>query len=112
MGERVLVQNVHCINQATNLYRADINNKDTRLGVSKNARKLKDSGKFSRVYINRDLTYPQRQNARSQRMEARTTSANSIPIGSGDTGLAPTARATAAMDQCPPQAPTGAVGGF
>ena len=88
-GSRVAVQKVHCISKPNHIYRVDIVDRDSRVNILQNAKKLKDNSQFSRVYINRDLTYQQRQDAKSRRSELRALgSPNHTPLGDPGHNLA------------------------
>ena len=71
MGEKLAPENPHCIDQNKFIFRAVISNRENRIRVLQNAKKLKNDTQFSNVYINRDLTYQQRKEARDRRAETR-----------------------------------------
>ena len=93
INERVTPINLHCINQDKRIYRVTIPDRTKRISILQNAKKLKDSHNYARVYINKDLTFQQRQDFLRRREEAggrgRTqsgegpvalTGGNTIPI--------------------------------
>ena len=74
-----------------NMYRARIPNNDLRKLLFVHASKLRNHPDFSRVYVNRDLTYHQRQVLVARRNKAHRTElfsvsgANAAPIGANHT---------------------------
>ena len=71
-GERVIPCNVYCINAERHIYRATITNRDIRINILSGAKNLKDHEHYSGVYINKDLTFQQREEARERRTSARS----------------------------------------
>ena len=83
--------NIYCIDASKNLYRANILNLDIRNRILDNAKNLRNINAYNNVYVNRDLTYAQRQELRDRRSRAQnaistavtnvnTNSNNSSPI--------------------------------
>ena len=70
VGSVIPVTNVVCINKDRRLFRANILDDETRKNLLDNARSLRDS-QFSNVFINRDLTYKQRQELKARRDNRR-----------------------------------------
>ena len=70
-GSRVIPTNVNCINSERSIYRATISSRDIRINILTNAKTLRDHNEFKDIYINKDLTYQQRQEARRRRMDMR-----------------------------------------
>ena len=94
IGEKLTPENIHCIDQNKSIFRADIPNRELRIRVLQGAKKLKDDAQYKNVYINKDLTFQQRKEARERREEARKrrlplehasqgnlTGANQAPLG-------------------------------
>ena len=67
---------IHTIAADRNLFRVTVSNRDVRVSILQNARKLKDSANFSGVFISRDLTFQQRQAAKTRREESREQGAS------------------------------------
>lgn len=61
MGCTVPLRDVVCINASKKLFRAKIDNEASKHKLLDSAKNLKNSSTFSSVFINRDLTYKQRQ---------------------------------------------------
>ena len=82
---------VYCIDQGRAMYRVKINSFDSRKQILDQAKNLKTLNGYSQVYINRDLTFRQRQELRSRRqvrhraqsLQANPESSNVAP-GSGE----------------------------
>ena len=68
IGRDIQLDNFTCINREKNLFRGKITSSDDRRELLENAKTLKNS-RYSGIYINRDLTYNQRQELFSRRME-------------------------------------------
>ena len=91
IGSDALLSNIYCIDVSKHLYRANILNSDIRTRLLDNAKNLRNTG-YNNVYVNRDLTYIQRQELRERRarqlvpvssavtISASAPSINSIPI--------------------------------
>ena len=63
-GQPLAPDSVFCIDRAKKLFRVKISNADSRTNILNTAKNLKDHSNFSSVFINRDLTYKQRQERR------------------------------------------------
>ena len=82
---------VYCIDQGRAMYRVKINSFDSRKQILDQAKNLKTLNGYSQVYINRDLTFRQRQELRSRRqvrhraqnLQANPESSN-VTSGSGE----------------------------
>ena len=61
LGATLVVKNVFCISRERSIYRVIFENKDDKVAIIPLAKNLKNNQDFSRIYINRDLTYLQRQ---------------------------------------------------
>ena len=59
---------VVCINADKGLFHAKVLDSDARRKLLDSAKNLKNSAQFSTVYINKDLTYRQRQTLIARRM--------------------------------------------
>ena len=71
IGDKVTPDTVHCIDRDRNIFRADIRDRNKRVALLQGAKKLKNDDQFKNVYINKDLTYQQRQEAKERREAAR-----------------------------------------
>ena len=71
IGEKLTPVRVHCIDQNKAIYRADIPNRELRIKLLQNAKKLKDDNQYKNIYINKDLTFQQRKEARERREDTR-----------------------------------------
>ena len=82
--QEVELVDIFRINQ--DLYRANIVNRQARLNVLSQAKRLRNSDMYKRHYIQRDLTYKQRCEVIAKRSEERVegTGANLVQIGSRD----------------------------
>ena len=77
-GERVVPDQIFCVNQQSSLYRVKINDYRTRSNILDKSRDLRNIDAYRNIYINRDLTYKQREELRSRRDSRRRD------IGSND----------------------------
>ena len=73
---------------STNMFRARIADSSSRMALLTKCHQLRPTEEFGNVYINKDLTYQQRQDLRSRRQgvqagaQARlATGSNSVPVG-------------------------------
>ena len=64
--DRVLLQNVNALNKE-GLYRAKVDTDERRKKLLQNVKKLKHLEKYKTMFINRDLSYLQRQQLRAQK---------------------------------------------
>lgn len=71
MGSPVLLSDVVCLNAEKGLFRAKISDGDARRKLLDLAKNLKHSAQYSSVYLNRDLTYKQRQSLIARRTRLR-----------------------------------------
>ena len=98
VGTRVTPDEIHCINSENSLYRVKLVNSRVRMNILENSRNLRGSMRFGQVYINRDLTYKQRQELRNRRLARNPASENisvhrsSMQHQIGDTGQVSSAR--------------------
>ena len=73
----------------SNYFRARVTDADNRKELLLRCHQLRNSEEFSRVYINRDLTFQQRQDLRNRRTVARqsssgvATGSNVVPVSQG-----------------------------
>ena len=86
-GAAIVPDEVYCINSDNSLYRVSVLDKTKRLNLLQNAKKLKDSPNYTGIYLNKDLTYMQRQEARARR-SLRTVPENTAehPVGLNNSG--------------------------
>ena len=73
------------INTSAKLFRCKIFDQPIRRALLENSKKLKDT-EFGRVYINKDLTYNQRQELYRRRQQRRSDS-GSVPNTQPQSGL-------------------------
>lgn len=75
IGTRFPILDLYCLSQVKGIYSVKCSNQDLRTDLLLEAKSLKDSDQFSNIYINRDLTYIQRQElyARRQSLADRRT---------------------------------------
>ena len=66
-GNAITPDSVFCINRDKKLYRAQVSNFGDCNEILAYARDLRESSDFNNVFINRDLTYQQRQERRQRR---------------------------------------------
>ena len=77
-----------------NYFRARVTDADSRRELLLRCHQLRNSEEFSRVYINRDLTFQQRQDLRNKRTVARESSSgvasgsNTVPVFQGNSNRA------------------------
>ena len=76
-GTRTTPANTSFISKEKKIFRVEIPNREARMNILANSKKLKDSANFSSVFFNKDLTYQQRQAAKTRREEARRKNAES-----------------------------------
>lgn len=76
VGSTLPVTDVVCISSEKRLFRAKIQDDERRQALLDSARRLRDSP-FPNVFINRDLTYKQRQELRARRIQRNEQSATS-----------------------------------
>ena len=91
VGSPVQLADIVCINADRVLFRAKIMDAEARRKILDSARNLKNSTQYSSVYINRDLTYKQRQTLISRRAGTRDHNRNNILVGN-DGSLADSGR--------------------
>jgi hypothetical protein len=72
------------VNGQSGMYRCKILNEEIRTEILLNAKKMKDIDRFKKVFIQRDLTYKQRQEMYKKRELFRSQAAgqSDIPVGS------------------------------
>ena len=78
--DRVILQNVQSLN-TRGLFRVMIENSEGRRNLLENAKKLKNVNRFRNIYINRDLTYQQRQQLKERKKH--TGSGNKVQHSAG-----------------------------
>ena len=84
----VVMTEVHMVGD--NYFRARVTDADSRKELLLRCHQLRNSEEFSRVYINRDLTFQQRQDLRNKRSVARESSSgvasgsNTVPVFQGN----------------------------
>ena len=61
LGATPVVNDVFCISRERSIYRVTFQNQDDRVAIVPLAKNLKNNQELSRIFINRDLTYLQRQ---------------------------------------------------
>ena len=97
LGATPVVKDIFCISSERSMYRVTFQNKDDKVAIVPLAKNLKDNPEFSRIFINCDLTYLQRQELISKRASYRmpevssqqatmTNSLSNDPV-QGDQGL-------------------------
>ena len=85
LGLRVSLTSVHQIKEG--LFRADVLDREKRLKLLFEAKRLRNSERFRRTFVQRDLTYAQRADLRRRRGAARTESSNLTPPPGTDRGV-------------------------
>ena len=73
LGGTPAVKDVFCISRERSIYRVTFQDKDDKVAIMPLAKNLKDNQDFSRIFINRDLTYLQRQELIRKRASYRMT---------------------------------------
>ena len=87
VGESLVIDDIFCINRDRNMYRVKVQNRERKTALLLNAKNLKNSQNFSRVFISRDLTYLQRQELARKRLASRqANNSNFTPIGPSTDG--------------------------
>ena len=69
-----------CIDRNKGLYRAKVNDPQQRKSILDNAKKLRESNDFKDVFLNRDLTFRQRQDLMERRAELRNSQAAALQV--------------------------------
>ena len=77
VGSPIQLSDVVCIDGENGLFRAKIQNTETRQKLLDSAKNLKNSQNYSSVFISRDLTYNQRQSLIARRARPRETNNSS-----------------------------------
>ena len=67
IGRSINPDSFFCIDQSKNLYRISILDSNLRKNLLDNAKNLKNNSDFRNVYLNRDLTFKQRQDLKTRR---------------------------------------------
>ena len=81
LGSPVQLTDVVCIDADRGLFRAKISDTEIRRKLLDSAKNLKNSTQYSSVFINRDLTYKQRQTLISRRAGSRDQNQNNLRSG-------------------------------
>ena len=74
LGHRVELLDITCVSSAKKIYRARITDDSIRKSLLDNSKKLKTNSAYANIYINRDLTYLQRNELFKRRQERRNGS--------------------------------------
>ena len=87
VGEPLVIDDIFCINRDRNMYRVKIQNRERKTALLLNAKNLKNSENFSRIFMSSDLTYLQRQElARKRQAFRQANNSNFTPIGPSTDG--------------------------
>lgn len=96
VGSQIQLSDVVCINADRGLFRARVTDVESRQKLLDSAKNLKNSPLYSTVYINKDLTYKQRQSLIARRTRSLDNNGNHLP--GGDTTIPPVGSGAAAGD--------------
>ena len=70
-GQRVVPDETYCVNQERSLYRVKISDFKVRSNIIDKSRNLRNIEAYRNIYINRDLTFKQREELRTRRDSRR-----------------------------------------
>ena len=70
INKEVSLQDPVCIDREKGIFRGKVTNMEDKKSLLAASRKLKQTARFSLIYVHRDLTYRQRQNLRARREAA------------------------------------------
>ena len=84
INDRPQTSEIFCVNNDRCIYRVKLQSREVKTALLNNAKNLKYSDQFKNIYIQRDLTYSQRQDFNKKRAEARTRTQQYGPLPSED----------------------------
>ena len=76
VGSPVVLKDIVCIDASKGLFRAKVEDDEKRRRLLDSAKNLKNSSQYSNVYVNRDLTFKQRQTLMTRRLRSRDHNLN------------------------------------